>query len=158
MKNVVNNQGEEISNLGGFEYAFMKILKRKLKDFNEYLFVIYGNNGNELPLSRFIQHDKKILIWRSNENKLNRVSELKKQYNNIYVVVTLTEDLRECSYQQEWQYVVENVPCPDMGHERCLAPISELLSRGICQSANLLEEEVIAMTPPSPILNKNLLT
>ena len=84
MKNVVNNQGEEIPNLGGFEYAFMKILKRKLKDFNEYLFVIYGNNGNELPLSRFIQHDKKILIWRSNENKLNRVSELKKDYKHIF--------------------------------------------------------------------------
>ena len=84
MKNVVNNQGEEIPNLGGFEYAFMKILKRKLKDFNEYLFVIYGNNGNELPLSRFIQHDKKILIWRSNENKLNRVSELKKHYTHIF--------------------------------------------------------------------------
>jgi hypothetical protein len=84
MKNVVNNQGEEIPNLGGFEYAFIKILKRKLKDFNEYLFVIYGNNGNELPLSRFIQHDKKILIWRSNENKLNRVSELKKHYKHIF--------------------------------------------------------------------------
>jgi hypothetical protein len=46
MKNVVNNQGEEIPHLGGFEGAFIKILKRKLKDFNEYLFVIYGNNGN----------------------------------------------------------------------------------------------------------------
>jgi hypothetical protein len=84
MKNVVNNQGEEIPQLGGFEGAFIRILKRKLKDFNEYLFVIYGNNGNELPLSRFIQHDKKILIWRSNENKLNRVSELKKDYKHIF--------------------------------------------------------------------------
>lgn len=36
-----------------------------------------------------------------------RIHELKKQYNNIYVVVTLTEDLRECSYQQEWQYVAD---------------------------------------------------
>lgn len=84
MKNVVNNQGEELLKLGGFDGDVVRILKRKLKDFNEYLFVIYGNNGNELPLSRFIQHDKKILIWRSNENKLNRVSELKKDYKHIF--------------------------------------------------------------------------
>ena len=45
---------------------------------------MYGNNGNDLPLSRHIQHDKKVLIWRSNENKLNRVNELKKNYKHIF--------------------------------------------------------------------------
>ena len=83
MKNVINNIGEEI-NLGGFELEVFTILKNKLPDFKDYLFIMYGNNGNELPLSRFIQHDKKILIWRSNENKLNRVSELKKDYKHIF--------------------------------------------------------------------------
>lgn len=84
MKNVINNIGEEIKFAGGFELEVFTILKNKLPDFKDYLFVMYGNNGNELPLSRYIQHDKKILIWRSNENKLNRVDELKKQYKHIF--------------------------------------------------------------------------
>lgn len=83
MKNVIGNTGEEIK-LGGFELEVFTILKNKLLDFKDYLFVMYGNNGNELPLSRYIQHDKKVLIWRSNENKLNRVDELKKQYKHIF--------------------------------------------------------------------------
>lgn len=83
MKNVINNTGEEIE-LGGFDLEVFNILKKKLPNFKEYLFVIYGNNGNDLPLSRHIQHDKKILIWRSNENKLNRVEELKKNYKHIF--------------------------------------------------------------------------
>ena len=83
MKNVIDNIGEEI-NLGGFELEVFTILKNKLPDFKDYLFIMYGNNGNELPLSRYIQHDKKVLIWRSNENKLNRVDELKKQYKHIF--------------------------------------------------------------------------
>jgi hypothetical protein len=70
--------------LTGFELDVFTILKTKLPDFKDYLFVVYGNNGNELPLSRYIQHDKKVLIWRSNENKLNRVDELKKQYKHIF--------------------------------------------------------------------------
>lgn len=84
MKNVIDNTGEEISELGKYDLHIFNTLKRKLKGFNDYLFVIYGNNGTELPLSRHIQHDKKILIWRSNENKLNRVDELKKQYKHIF--------------------------------------------------------------------------
>lgn len=83
MKNVIGNTGEEIK-LTGFELDVFTILKNKLPDFKDYLFVVYGNNGNELPLSRYIQHDKKVLIWRSNENKLNRVDELKKQYKHIF--------------------------------------------------------------------------
>jgi ankyrin repeat protein len=47
--------------------------------------------------------------------------------------------------RQEWQYIVGNVPCPDMGHKRCLVPISELLQLDSCKTANLCEEEVIAI-------------
>ena len=83
MKNVINNTGEELK-LVGFELEVFNILKKKLKGFKDYLFVVYGNNGNDLPLSRHIQHDKKVLIWRSNENKLNRVDELKKNYKHIF--------------------------------------------------------------------------
>jgi glycosyltransferase involved in cell wall biosynthesis len=83
MKNVINNIGEQ-KELVGFELEVFNILKKKLPNFKDYLFVIYGNNGNDLPLSRYIQHDKKILIWRSNENKLNRVDELKKDYKHIF--------------------------------------------------------------------------
>ena len=83
MKNVINNTGEEIK-LAGFELEVFNILKKKFKGFKDYLFVVYGNNGNDLPLSRHIQHDKKVLIWRSNENKLNRVDELKKNYKHIF--------------------------------------------------------------------------
>jgi hypothetical protein len=85
MKNVVSNTGEELQlDKGSVAAEMFGILKRKLKGFNDYLFVLYGNNGNDLPLSRFIQHDKKILIWASNENKLNRVGELKRQYKHIF--------------------------------------------------------------------------
>jgi WD40 repeat protein len=47
--------------------------------------------------------------------------------------------------RQEWQYIVESVPCPDMGHERRLVLISELLQLDISKTAKLCEEEVIAI-------------
>jgi WD40 repeat protein len=47
--------------------------------------------------------------------------------------------------KREWQYVVENVPCPDMGHARRLIPISNLLLLNVSQNAKLREEEVIAV-------------
>jgi hypothetical protein len=37
----------------------------------------------------------------------SRIHELKLQYKNIYVIVTLTEDLRECSYRKESCYVTD---------------------------------------------------
>ena len=61
MKNIINNTGEELKlSKSGFEAEVFNILKKKLKGFKKYLFVVYGNNGNDLPLSRHIQHDKKI--------------------------------------------------------------------------------------------------
>jgi WD40 repeat protein len=47
--------------------------------------------------------------------------------------------------RQEWQYIVENVPCPDMRHERRLVLISDLLQLDISKTAKLCEEEVIAI-------------
>jgi hypothetical protein len=48
--------------------------------------------------------------------------------------------------RQEWQYIVESVPCPDIGgNTRRLVPISELLQLKSSQVACLREEEVIAI-------------
>jgi hypothetical protein len=47
--------------------------------------------------------------------------------------------------RQEWQYIVENVPCPDMEHKRRLVPIGELLQLDSSKTAKLCEEEVIAI-------------
>ena len=47
MKNVVSNTGEELQlDKGSVAAEMFGILKRKLKGFNDYLFVLYGNNGN----------------------------------------------------------------------------------------------------------------
>lgn len=37
----------------------------------------------------------------------SQIKELKNKYKNIYIIVTLTEDLRECSNRAEWQYVAD---------------------------------------------------
>lgn len=47
--------------------------------------------------------------------------------------------------QREWQYVVENFACADMGYQRRLAPIKELMQKKVCRDAKLCEEEVIAV-------------
>ncbi len=47
--------------------------------------------------------------------------------------------------RQEWQYIVESVPCPNLGHERRIIPISELMQQDIRERAKLCEEEVIAI-------------
>ena len=47
--------------------------------------------------------------------------------------------------KREWQYVVDGVACPDMGHQRRLISILELLQRQVCRDAKLCEEEVIAI-------------
>lgn len=91
MKNVITDKGEEIP-LGGWGGEMLTILKKKLPNFKDYLFIIYGNNDTALPLSRLIQHDKKILIWQSNENKLNRIDECKNNYKHIFANYHWSED------------------------------------------------------------------
>jgi glycosyltransferase involved in cell wall biosynthesis len=91
MKNVITDTGDEIE-LGGFDAELFNILKKKLPNFKDYLFIVYGNNDTKLPLTRLIQHDKKILIWRSNENKLNRIDDVKKHYKHIFANYHWSED------------------------------------------------------------------
>ena len=53
--------------------------------------------------------------------------------------------------KQEWQYIAESVPCPHLGHDRRIIPISELHQRHKrkvsqdAEFAELREEEVIAI-------------
>jgi hypothetical protein len=47
--------------------------------------------------------------------------------------------------KMEWQYIVENTACPDMGHKRRLVPIKELMQKKVSKVAKLCEEEVIAV-------------
>ncbi len=52
--------------------------------------------------------------------------------------------------RQEWLYIVgddkgERQPCPDMGHERRIIPISELQKRPLAEKAALTREEMIAV-------------
>lgn len=54
------------------------------------------------------------------------------------------------SPKKEWSYVVEDdsgnvASCPDMGHQRRLVPIKELLKSELCIRAHLTEVEVIAI-------------
>jgi hypothetical protein len=91
MKNVITDTGDEIK-LSGFDLEVFTILKKKLPNFKDYLFVVYGNNDNRLPLTRFIQHDNKVLIWHSNENKLNKIDECKSNYKHIFANYHWDED------------------------------------------------------------------
>jgi hypothetical protein len=45
----------------------------------------------------------------------------------------------------EWSYVVDNVTCPDMRHQRLLVPIKDLMQKKVCKDAQLCEEEVTAV-------------
>jgi hypothetical protein len=52
--------------------------------------------------------------------------------------------------KQEWLYVVgdengQKMECPDMGHERQITPIEELLKKPLAIKAELAEEEMIAV-------------
>jgi WD40 repeat protein len=47
--------------------------------------------------------------------------------------------------KSEWSYVVDNVACPDMLHNRRFVPISDLLLKRASHDAGLRREEVIAI-------------
>jgi WD40 repeat protein len=49
------------------------------------------------------------------------------------------------SPKSEWSYVVDNIACPDMGHQRRLVSIKDLMQKHVCKHAKLCEEEVIAV-------------
>lgn len=85
MKNVIDDSGEDLhitnSGYGGRIYY---ILKRKLKDFDKYLFISYGANNRKLPSSRHMQHENKILIWGASENKQNQLEAIRGKYFHIF--------------------------------------------------------------------------
>jgi hypothetical protein len=52
--------------------------------------------------------------------------------------------------EQEWLYIVgddkgQRMPCPDMGHERRIVPIEDLLQRPLARKAKLTRAEMIAV-------------
>ena len=86
MKNVIDELGNEQKYKGGYTGEMFKYLKKKLKNFDEFLFVMYSTNGSKtpIPLLKKINHPKKVLIWHSSENKNNNMNEVKNDYTHIF--------------------------------------------------------------------------
>ena len=86
MKNVIDELGNEQKYKGGYTGEMFKHLKKKLKNFNDYLFVMYSTNGTKtpIPLLKKIKHPKKVLIWHSSENKRNSIKEVENDYLHIF--------------------------------------------------------------------------
>lgn len=86
MKNVIDELGNEQKYKGGYTGEMFKHLKKKLKNFDEFLFVMYSTNGTKtpIPLLKRINHPKKVLIWHSSENKRNNINEVKNDYTHIF--------------------------------------------------------------------------
>jgi glycosyltransferase involved in cell wall biosynthesis len=155
MKNIINNIGEEIQ-LVGFELEVFNILKKKLPNFKQYLFVIYGNNGNDLPLSRYIQHDKKILIWRSNENKLNRVDELKKDYKHIFTNYYF-DNKNSTSLQLGYHTQTKNKEIIPITERLFNLSFTGCLNRNRVQLASILSNIPIKWIAMGMVFNKKLI-
>jgi glycosyltransferase involved in cell wall biosynthesis len=155
MKNVINNIGEQ-KELVGFELEVFNILKKKLPNFKQYLFVIYGNNGNDLPLSRYIQHDKKILIWRSNENKLNRVDELKKDYKHIFTNYYF-DNKNSTSLQLGYHTETKNKEIIPITERLFNLSFTGCLNRNRVQLASILSNIPIKWIAMGMVFNKKLI-
>ena len=86
MKYVIDELGNEQKYKGGYTGEMFKYLKKKLKNFDEFLFVMYSTNGSKtpIPLLKKINHPKKVLIWHSSENKKNNMNEVKNDYTHIF--------------------------------------------------------------------------
>jgi hypothetical protein len=93
LSNVIDDYGNEIElTEESYLYEAFEYLKTNLEDFNDYLFIFWGNNSDSLPLTRHLPHPKKILIWGSNENKNHNIEELKDKYYHIFTNYHKTED------------------------------------------------------------------
>lgn len=86
MKNVIDEFGNEQKMESGYSGEVFKYLKSKLKNFDDFLFVLYSANGNKtpIPLLKKINHPNKVLIWYSSENNRNNISKIKKDYLHIF--------------------------------------------------------------------------
>lgn len=109
MKNVINDFGEQINlTKAAHLYDAFSYLSEHLPDFDDYLFIFWGNNSDGLPLSRHLPHPKKVLIWGSNENKVHNLTELKSQYHHIFANYCWNEDnvtslpLGNHTYVDDW--------------------------------------------------------
>jgi hypothetical protein len=85
MKNVIDEYGNEVV-VDGYTGEVVKHLKKLLKNFNEYLFILYGTNGDKppIPLFKKIKHSNKILMWYGSENKRNNISVTQDDYKHIF--------------------------------------------------------------------------
>lgn len=92
MKNVINDDGTELSGLSGSGYfsKVIKYLKKRLKNFDSYLFIIYGDMSTTLPKSRNFVHPKKILFWSAGENKQQPFYKIKNDY--LYIFANYAQD------------------------------------------------------------------
>ena len=86
MKNVIDELGNEQKYTKGYTYEVFKHLKKKLKKFDDYLFIMYSTNGDKtpIPIINRIPNKNKILIWHSSENKRNNIAKVKSEYKHIF--------------------------------------------------------------------------
>jgi len=86
MKNVIDEFGNEQIYNGGYAGEVFIHLKKLLKNFNEYLFIMYSTNNDKtpIPILKRIEHSNKILIWHSSENKRNNISAIQNDYKHIF--------------------------------------------------------------------------
>jgi len=85
MINVIDDYGREIKlTKESYLYDSFTYLSEHLPNFDEYLFIFWGNNSDGLPMSRHIPHPKKVLIWESNENKVHNLTEIKPHFHHIF--------------------------------------------------------------------------
>ena len=86
MKNVIDEFGNEQVYNGGYTGEVFIHLKKLLKNFNEYLFIMYSTNNDKtpIPILKRIEHSNKILIWHSSENKRNNISPIQNDYKHIF--------------------------------------------------------------------------
>ena len=85
MKNVIYDDGKElVPGTLDYTYSIISHLKKKMPDFNEYLFIVYNHLGTILPASRNFKHDKKILFWEAGTFRRQPFDDIKSDYLHIF--------------------------------------------------------------------------
>ena len=82
--NVVNDDGEPIHPKSDYIIKTYLILKNNLPNFQDYLFIEYDCDNLEVPATRFYPHDKKILMWRSGEKKIQQIQSIKNDFYHVF--------------------------------------------------------------------------
>lgn len=93
--NVIQDSGKpiDLSDTKGTKYIhdILINLKETLSNFDEYLFILYGTNSGEPPISQMFVHPKKILIYEGGENLLHDFDELSKHYLLIFTHYNISD-------------------------------------------------------------------